>query len=876
MEAALVSYAEGSLKTVLGKLGDLLAQRAVKLWGARDDIQELKDELESMNSFIRKNARKEDPDDQLKTWMKQVREMAYDIEDCIDEFLHRVGDPIEGGCLQYPHRGIRLVRTLKACHETVSKIQSLKTRVRSVSERHSRYEHLVSTQEIPGSVSSCVDPRFHAFFLKQSEGIEDRTEKLVRLLMDSNVPDLRVISLFGYGGLGKTTLAMTAYENPRVKNDHFQCRAQISLSQKFNLNAILRDILKQISRNSLQNIENWNENDLVRKLKDQLENKRYVIIIDDIWTQSAWDSIKSAFPNSKNGSRIVVTTRIKSVAESCSSYTHDYIYQIEALSEKESEDLFFKKTFGVPYCCHPELTNVSKDILRKCGGMPLAIVSIAGLLSVKPNKSEPEWKKVYDSIGSELETNPSLEGINKILSLSYNDLPYHLKTCFLYLSIFPEDYKIRRKRLVRRWIAEGFVSEKWGLSEEQVAESYFDEFVNRNLIQSVDFRINGKIKNCRVHDMILELIVSKSVEENFVSLIGDQYTLIACDKVRRLSVQSPKQNFTKFGLYHARSLTLFVDQTYKSISWSSFRVLRVLDLEHSNLKNSDLNNVGELFLLKYLGLSRNFNLYELPTQIGKLQHLETLDIRHTYISRLPKGVSSLRSLKHLECSFDSSIYQLNLENMGNLETLTGVQFGIETSKSLEKMKHLKKLGFKIPVDRNEELLDLKLSPNLYYLKLISSGGSIPNCIDSLQYLVKLRIRGLILTEIGMQKLGTLPRLLSLKLYYLQFPSDQERKIYFRRNLFKYVKSLELFGHNKCQVIFEEATAPDLERLTWSYELSNRDGIEGIIGMEHLPKLKVIQIMYDETKPSFVDRTKAAADAHPNHPNFIIERNLRRP
>lgn len=121
-------------------------------------------------------------------------------------------------------------------------------------------------------------------------------------------------------------------------------------------------------------------------------------------------------------------------------------------------------------------------------------MSIAGLLVSKPVLSKDQQQKIYSSLGSELETIPSLERLKKLLELSYNDLPYHLKTCFLYLNVYPEDHIIRRKSVLRRWVAKCFVTEKRGLSVFEVAESYFDEFINRSIIHLVDMSFTGKVK----------------------------------------------------------------------------------------------------------------------------------------------------------------------------------------------------------------------------------------------------------------------------------------------------------------------------------------------------------------------------------------------
>ena len=240
-----------------------------------------------------------------------------------------------------------------------------------------------------------------------------------------------------------------------------------------------------------------------------------------------------------------MTTRIGTIAKSCSSPQHDLVYELRMLSEDDSKRLFFRRIFGSEDKCPYQLKEVSTEIVRKCGGLPLAIITMASLLTTK-SYTRADWLKVCDSIGSGLEKNGDVVEMNLILSLSYNHLPHHLRTCLLYLSMFPEDYVIKRDYLVRRWIAEGFVQHGEGcqsLFENGI--SYFNELLNRSLIQPAysDFDDDDDdpsyIGYCRVHDMVLDLICSLSKEESFATILSaDSKQIMPSlgNKVRRLSL----------------------------------------------------------------------------------------------------------------------------------------------------------------------------------------------------------------------------------------------------------------------------------------------------------------------------------------------------
>jgi len=352
---------------------------------------------------------------------------------------------------------------------------------------------------------------------------------------------------------------------------------------------------------------------------------------------------------------------------------------MEALSDLHSKRLFFKRIFGSEDCCPDVLKQVSIKILKKCGGLPLAIISISSLLANRP-KIKDEWERVSRSIGSALEKNPSLEGMNSILSLSYNDLPPNLKTCLLYLSIFPEDTVIDRECLVRRWIAEGFICEERGHSKQEVAENHFYELINKSMVQPVEVGYDGKARACRVHDMMLELIISKSIEDNFITFVGHGQTDVANRHglIRRLSIHHIDQELASVlaneDLSHVRSLTVTASACIKHLpSLAEFEALRVLDFHGcQNMQEYDMSGIDKLFQLKYLSFS-NTGMRELPSGIVRLYGLETLDLRDTFIEELPPEIVELIKLQHLLASgglYSSAEGRLKIPNgIGNMRNL---------------------------------------------------------------------------------------------------------------------------------------------------------------------------------------------------------------
>jgi len=425
----------------------------------------------------------------------------------------------------------------------------------------------------------------------------------------------------------------------------------------------------------------------------------YLIVIDDIWSKDAWKTVNCALCKNNKDSKIITTTRKHDVAKTCCSSDADFVYRMKPLSFADSKKLFFQRLYGSIDKCPDYLKDISYKILEKCDGLPLAIVSISGLLANKP-QTEDEWDRVQNSIGRGL--GKDVESMMQILSLSYFDLPHYLKTCLLYLSVFPEDFVIDKKLLVRRWIAEGFIQKEQGETSFKLGEWCFNELINRSLIQARKINMYGDVTACQVHDTILDFIVSKSEEENFITVFGDGYQMHGQhSKVRRLSINASSKEkvstLTQLDLSHVRSVAVF-HYSEELPMWSKFSFLRVLDLCGCRQVEGDhLTGIGNLFQLKYLSL-RGTGVRELPEQISKLTCLETLDLKMSKVTKLhagtaklqgliylavdkgvqlPDGTERMTALEDLDC-VDIFKQSINFQEFGQLKNLRNVQLFVSS------------------------------------------------------------------------------------------------------------------------------------------------------------------------------------------------------
>ncbi|KAI3463681.1 hypothetical protein Pfo_020344 [Paulownia fortunei] len=334
----------------------------------------------------------------------------------------------------------------------------------------------------------------------------------------------QIIAIVGMGGIGKTTLATNVYNNPFIM-EHFHIRAWVTVSQEYTVRELLLGLLHQIN-NTDPNGQERSENlatfsiNMSQKSDDQLGlllhkelfDRKYLVVMDDMWNIQAWDKVKMFLPINDNGSRILVTTRLSNLAVdfgSCSPYEMDF------LDEKQSWDLLREKVFGKEGC-PIELEKIGKSIAKRCRGLPLAPVTIGGLLA-KTKRTREHWEYVEKDVNSAVNYGND-EHCMKILSLSYSHLPIYLKPCFLYLALFPEDFEIHVSRLVRLWDAEGFIKPTTAKSLEDVAEEYLEDLIDRNLILVRKRGSSGKVKICSIHDLLRDLCTRKAHKDKFLRI----------------------------------------------------------------------------------------------------------------------------------------------------------------------------------------------------------------------------------------------------------------------------------------------------------------------------------------------------------------------
>lgn len=521
----MVCYSTGTMNSLLDKLTNMENHS-----NATEEFADLTQEFKKAVLSL-----KEDFFDKLavpKVCMKQVRELFFEIEDWIDQKRESTPSSLD----QKPESNM-------LDPSDMEEIGNFMTEIKEARERFTWYYDLLKIVPMDepdaAGVATCninINPRLPVEEKPCHGLLHGPREELIKHLTDDKEEMRKVVSVVGMEGLGKTTLAKQIYSELQLRQ-HFECQAFVSVGPRTLMPEALADILCQV--NPRTDTLRWGYGDvqeIITELREYLGTKRYFILVDGIWSTWAWKVINCALPNN-SGSRILTTTCSINVGKSCSSYPYDLIYKMEALSKKDSQILFLSKIKALEEQEKgASFEEVSDYMLNMCGGMPLAIIIVAGLLTRK-SEELAELKMLEKSTLSSLNPYSTLEGVMKILHMSYADLSLPLRSCFLYLGVFLENYTINKDRLIQLWGAEGFIP---GTAKEnlwETGEMFFNELISRRLIQPVFDCDDDQAVGCTVHTVILDFVRSMWREENFATrateLSSSQFPY---DTIRRYSL----------------------------------------------------------------------------------------------------------------------------------------------------------------------------------------------------------------------------------------------------------------------------------------------------------------------------------------------------
>ncbi|KAF8665969.1 hypothetical protein HU200_054056 [Digitaria exilis] len=909
--------AQGALNSLLGRLTTVLADEAQLLGGIRGDVEFIKDEMESMNGLLLHLSTARHRDHQVRAWMQQVVALTRDSGGNIELYVHYVGGDRPGGkgFLGYICQIPRLVLTIPIRHRIAMRIRELKARAHDVGERRLRYGVTIPPTQLdyngpaaddrlapqPGSPEEDDDLRKRELLDSLPNTIEEGTKEVLMWLLEEEAKDgenwpRAIIIEAGSGPLEPTTTAMMVYNHPSLLSS-FHVRAWVDFGGlNKTVNEVCSDILEQLVPTLGEPPEMfsdiWDNLSPLGKVTALLAGTKFIIVLANAQYSEVILSLISGFwqHDCTPGSALIATrdddkrfNGLDGIFKSLNLYR----FYFECLD---------RRAFAVA-CRYGR--PIIPNILKQCG-----FDALAAHLFLRHLYASIYWsQEQMNNLERDLD-NHVFGGTQTMLRFCFDDLPGHYKSCLLYLTIFPQCQRIGRTSLLRRWVAEGLITDRNTLRSKgngrpgmttlgDEAERIFDSLVIRGFLHPEETSATGKIKTFTVPSFV----------HNFIA--GDLSFADTClppDLAYRLSINcaiklheaSCSNNDRPFdGILHLlQSIT-------GSFQW---QLLKVLDLEGCRgLKKKHMKNICKILLLKFLSL-RDTDVTELPKQIGKLQCLETLDIRQTTVQKLPTRSVMLQMLKHLLAGQkESSINDLNkssglhlprgIQRMKKLQVLSCVE--VSNNDNLNDLGHLlelRKLGVILEDEKDGLSLLFQQIEKLHgYLRSLSiqikqpGGINTPN-VEAAATLVtppillqSLKISGITsglphwiveldqLEEITLSKtrLGhgakcILGRLRILRCHKLLQESYAECNINFEAGEFQNLRSLEVVNSGITNMHFHNGTAPKLMVIYWSFT-----AMDALSGLEHLPKLKKLEL----SGYCNLDAVRELIERHPNHPDL---------
>ncbi|XP_023728218.1 putative disease resistance protein RGA1 [Lactuca sativa] len=704
-EALVIIVAGGILKKVLS----IAAGELVISWGYDEKLTTLHRTLDLICAKLSDAERKKGTE-VVMMWLKQLKVVVGEADDVLDEvhfeMLRREIKKRDRVAKTVP--SLPSLKKLSFRWEIGHKIKNINKRLLDI---NTQANGLGLQNEHPGATP--FTDRLYRESVPYPEkfktvGRDDDVLRIIQILTQSRTEEkLTIVPIVGMGGIGKTTLAKSVYNSKNIKQ-YFDIKAWLCVSVKVDINTLLAKIYESLAGKKPESDSMVN---LIKSLEEKLGSKRYLLVLDDVWVEERayWEAFESCMlnVNSQNGSGILVTTRKLEIgttgmkADAC---------LLKGLSDDHCWDIFRERAFVTGSSPSPELEEIGREIVKRCGGLPL-LLNVTGGMLANYNDDKEKWFSIKNSKVWDLEE--ERDRVQKSLELSFDNLPNSIvKQCFVYCSIFKKDKVIKREELVRLWMALGLIQadEERNKEMEAVGNEIFQVLVSNSLFQDVERDEYGRVDHCSMHDMVHDLSLSLSKHESLCLVDATNDDIACIPQFKHLSFYQEqneydelKANVSMFIERNtvARTLhTLFIKvEVEKKLSFQRLKCIRILKLKGDSIEKLD-DSIGGLVHLRYLNLSST-EIRVLPKSIGKLYHLQTLKLPDR-IEQFPETMRNLISLRYLKC--DENIPASILGQLTSLRTLTP-SFRVLKRKghSIQELRHLNNLSGSLFISHLENI-----------------------------------------------------------------------------------------------------------------------------------------------------------------------------
>ncbi|XP_078167941.1 putative disease resistance protein RGA3 [Carex rostrata] len=709
LDAFLSKFSELLLQMVQAEVGMLL--------GIPGQIEKLSETVRDIQCVLADAERKQSKNSSIERWLMELKDVMYDADDIIDLCQIKAKDRLPGSS-SHSSSNARCGCPLLSCfrnpffaHKIGSKIKDINSRLDGIAKRKTDLG-LIEFQDPVPRVDSMINRKTDSLIVLDDivgEKIEEDTKMLVNWLTEeekSARENILVLAIVGMGGIGKTTLASKIFNDRRIEEE-FQLKIWVCVSKKVKGGKLLKSVIQQAEGDHSDHGAAQERADLAPILKRLVQGKKFLLVLDDVWeeSQAVWNSLlRAPMRSGAHGSRLLVTTRNERVADGMRATK---LHRVHKLSDEDGWSLLIKQVFQNEKESEiQEFKDIGLQLVQKCDGLPLAIKSIGGVLCTKP-KTKVQWHAV---LNSNMWSIVGMSGIHNAFHLSYEDLSSPLKQCFIFCSLFPEDFGFRQTNLTYQWLAEGFLPDTvdfWELGKE-----YYNELLVRNLLEDTNkFYYQGQ---CKMHDLLWSFARQLGKDENCVLREGD--VLSRPDgplKIRRLSIEGNKVNTELFKKKNGLRTLLLCNKPEISLDYlcKAISNLRLLDLSCSNFSSLP-DSLCDLMHLRYLDV-RGSNIKNLPYSIGKLKYLAYLNLSGCEsLSDVPRSITNLQELKFLDTR-ESGVrgIPVGLNKLDNLIQLLGFrpdENSLEGFSSLDSIESLSQL-ISLSLYSLEKLLDKNIA-----------------------------------------------------------------------------------------------------------------------------------------------------------------------
>ncbi|CAI0441484.1 unnamed protein product [Linum tenue] len=722
-------------EAILKKLAPLAAEQAGLLWSLKSDFLKLKSTVSSIKAVLLDAEEQSGLNHQVRDWLDELKQVLYDADDLLDDFSTEAllkqrrnegSRCLNEVCLFFT-RSNQLVSGLMMAH----RLKAIRTKLDEIDENRRKFNLETRLQDPAAAAAAAIkrERQTDSFVPHGFVGREEDKKKIIGMLLSSTNDEqkIEVIPILGMGGLGKTALAQCIYNDETVSTC-FQLKIWICVSDNFDQALLVRKMLESINQDKVEDLDL----DILKgKLKKEMDNKRFLLVLDDVWNhgdyKGNWDSLMSFWLQvGAMGSKIIATTRLADVANHFATKGIKP-HKLKGLSESESWFLFEQIAFKGEVEGGERFVDIGKEVMRKCVGVPLAIRVIASALSSKSNIVD--WEAVRDK--QAMFDGDDERKILGTLRLSYDNLPSELKPCFVYCSLFPKDSEIDVKLLVQIWMGQGFINSNRSSSALfEVGVEYFKSLLSRFFFQEPESDRWGNVTECKMHDLMhdvaleiagVEIMALKASDSMEASVDSDRLRHISFDFERKLTqtwkAQDALANATKLRTFLPIN-TLYsgidgIEEQNCEMIFSNNTRLRVLSLDSAKLESVP-RSIHKLTHLRYLNLARN-PMKVLPDEITVLVNLQVLILDSCEnLKQLPRDIGKLTDLEFLSLVGCSSLKGLPL-GIGRLTRLRELSIFIVPAASyyshgpvaarISELEHLDNLSGKLKIINLELVKD---------------------------------------------------------------------------------------------------------------------------------------------------------------------------